>query len=176
MVYREIKSLRKPLSLAGALAIATLWIARILAIDIGLAAYLPFWSRFPLQFSLALGPFVFFYVLKTTRPDHKFQLRDLLHFSPLLLELSAHGLETIESIQTGATTYDTLMFHRLNPVLQLLAFISVAIYLYRCHKLIENFYRQIKFTESDRYRHELRWLHNLLTGFGLLWLIEFYQL
>jgi ABC-type antimicrobial peptide transport system permease subunit/AraC-like DNA-binding protein len=157
--------------LAAALAIAALWIARILAIDIGLAAYFPFWSRFPLQFSLALGPLIFFYVLKITRPDHKFQLKDLLHFSPLLLELSAHVLETIESIQTGAATYDTLMFHRLNPVLQLLAFISVAIYLSLCYKLIENFYRQIKFTESDRYRHELRWLHNLLTGFGLLWLL-----
>jgi putative ABC transport system permease protein len=157
--------------LAIALAIATLWIARILAIDIRLAAYVSFWSRLPLQFSLALGPLIFFYVLKITQPDYKFRHKDLLHFSPLLLELSAYGLETAESIKTGAAAYDTLIFHRLNPVLQLLAFISVIIYLYRCYKLIESFYQQLKFNGGDRYRHGLRWLRNLLTGFGLLWLL-----
>ena len=157
--------------LAIALAIAALWITRILAIDIRLVAYVSFWSRLPLQFSLALGPLIFFYVLRITQPDYKFRRKDLLHFSPLLLELSAYVLETGESIKTGASTYDTLTFQRLNPVLQLLAFISVIIYLYRCYKLIENFYQQLKFNGGDRYRHELRWLHNLLTGFGLLWLL-----
>ena len=73
--------------LALALAVAILWIARILAIDIGLSAYVPFWSRLPLQFSLALGPLIYFYVLKITRPEYKFRRKDLLHFSPLLLEL-----------------------------------------------------------------------------------------
>ncbi len=157
--------------LALALAVAALWIARILAIDIRLSTYIPFWSRLPMQFSLALGPLIFFYVLKITRPEYKFRRRDLLHFSPLLLELGAFVLETAESIRTGVPTYDTLAFQRLNPVLQLLAFISVVIYLYRCLKLIEGFYRQLKFNGGDRYRHELQWLHKLLTGFGLLWLL-----
>jgi ABC-type antimicrobial peptide transport system permease subunit/AraC-like DNA-binding protein len=157
--------------LAIALAIVALWITRILAIDIQLAAYVPFWSRLPLQFSLAFGPAIFFYVLKITQPDYKFRRKDLLHFSPLLLELSAYVLETGESIKTGVSTYDTLTFQRLNPILQLLAFISVIIYLYRCYKLIENFYQQLKFNGGDRARHELRWLHKLLAGFGLLWLL-----
>jgi putative ABC transport system permease protein len=157
--------------LALALVIVSLWITRILAIDIRLAAYVPFWSRLPLQFSLALGPLIFFYVLKIIQPDYQFRRKDLLHFSPILLELSAYVLETAESIKTGASTYDTLTFQRLNPVLQLLAFISVIIYLYRCYKLIENFYQQLKFNGGDRYRHELRWLRNLLARFGLLWLL-----
>lgn len=157
--------------LAIALAIVVLWITRILAIDIRLADYVPFWSRLPLQFSLAFGPLIFFYVLKITQPDYKFRRKDLLHFSPLLLELSAYLLQTLESIKTGASTYDTLTFQQLNPVLQLLAFISVIIYLYRCYTLIENFYQQLKFNGGDRYRHELQWLRNLLTGFGLLWLL-----
>jgi putative ABC transport system permease protein len=157
--------------LALALAVAVLWIGRILAIDIRLSAYIPFWNRLPLQFLLALGPLIFFYVLKIIRPEYQFRRRDLLHFSPLLLELSAFLLATAESIRTGAPTYDTLAFERLNPVLQVLAFISVVIYLYRCRKLIEGFYQRLKFNGGDRYRHEMQWLHKLLTGFGLIWLL-----
>jgi len=157
--------------LAIALAIAVLWIARILAIDIRLAAYIPFWSRLPLQFSLAFGPLIFFYVLKITRPEYKFRRRDLIHFSPLLLELAVQVTETMESIKTGAATYDTLVFQRFNPILQVLAFISVIVYLYRCRTLIEGFYQQLKFTGGDRFRNELRWLYHLVTGFGLLWLL-----
>ncbi len=157
--------------LAIALGIVVLWIARILAIDIRLADYVPFWSRLPMQYSLALGPLIYFYVLKITRPEYKFRQRDLLHFSPLLLELGAHLFELKASIKTGAANYDTLIFHRLNPALQFLAFISVIIYLYKGHRLIESFYHRQKFNGGDRYRHELRWLHRLLIGFGLLWLL-----
>jgi len=157
--------------LAIALAVAALWIARIVAIDIRLVDYAPFWSRLPMQFSLALGPLIYFYVLKITQPDHKFQRRDMLHFSPLLLELGAYVLETAESINTGIATYDTPIFQRLNPGLQLLAFVSVTIYLYKCHTLVEGFYQQQKFNGGDRYRHELRWLHRLIIAFGMLWLL-----
>ncbi|MFB9840852.1 ABC transporter permease [Mucilaginibacter ginsenosidivorans] len=156
--------------LALALAVVLLWIARILGIDIGLSAYIPGWSLLPLQFSLALGPLIYFYVLKITRPEYKFRAEDLLHLSPLLLELSAYVLEMIASIKTGAATYDTSIFHRLNPILQLLAFISVIIYLYRCRMLIKDFYNELKFTWGDRYRHALQWLHQLVTAFGILWL------
>jgi putative ABC transport system permease protein len=157
--------------LAMALGIVALWVARILAIDTGLSAYFPNWSLLPMQFSLAFGPCMFFYVLKITHPEYKFRLKHLLHFSPLLLELGAYLLEISESIKTGAFTYNTIAFQLLNPVLQFLAFISIVIYLYRCHTLIENFYRGLKFIGGDRYRREWKWLHNLLTGFRLLWLL-----
>ncbi|MGZ3767155.1 MAG: hypothetical protein ACXVA2_21005, partial [Mucilaginibacter sp.] len=94
--------------LALVLAVVVLWIARILGIDIGLSTYIPDWSRLPLQFSLAFGPLIFFYVLKITRPDYKFRPKDMLHFSPLLLELGAQALEVRDSIITSAATYDTL--------------------------------------------------------------------
>ena len=64
-----------------------LWMMRILAIDIRLQTYLPGWDRLPMQFLLALGPLIYFYVLKITRPEYKFTRKDLLHFGPLLLEL-----------------------------------------------------------------------------------------
>jgi len=157
--------------LAIALAVVVLWIARILGIDIGLSNYIPNWSRLPLQFSLAPGPLIFFYVLKIIRPVYKFRPKDLLHFSPLLLELGAHLLEVKESVMTGAATYNTLTFQQLNPILQLLAFMSVSTYLYASHRLIERFYLRLKFNGGDRCRYEFRWLHRLLVGFSLLWLL-----
>ena len=154
-----------------ALAIIVSWIARILGIDIQLSAYLPHWDWLPLQFSLALGPLIYFYVLKITRPDYEFGLKDMLHFSPLLLELGAQVIEIRESASTGAATYNTSLFQELNPVLQLLAFVSVITYLCLSYRLIELFYRRLKFIGGDRYRHEWRWLSKFLAGFGLLWLL-----
>ncbi len=143
----------------------------MLGINIGLGTVFPHWGRLPLQFSLALGPLIYFYVLKTTRPERKLRWKDLLHFSPLLLEQGALALQVKESIRTGAATYDTLAFREINPVLLLLAFISVATYLYYSFRLIESFYQRLKFNNmNDRYRYELRWLRRLLAGFGLLWL------
>ena len=157
--------------LALAMATIVLWIARILGIDSGLSAYITNWSRLPLQFSLALGPLIFFYVVKITRPEYKFRWKDLLHFSPLLLELVAQALEVRDSMRTGAATYETQAFRQMNPALQLVAFVSVMIYLYLSHRLITRFYQQLKFNGGDRYRRELRWLHNLLMSFGAVWLL-----
>jgi putative ABC transport system permease protein len=157
--------------LALALATMVLWLLWILGRDIRLDTYFSHWSWLPLQFSLAFGPLIFFYVLKITRPNYPFRFKDLLHFAPLLLEQGILVLEINESIRTGAATYQTVTFHQLNPILQLLAFISVITYLYAVHRLIGRFYQRLKFNGGDRHRYELRWLHNLLTGFGLLWLL-----
>jgi len=157
--------------LALALGIVVLWVIWVLGIDVGLGAYFPRWSWLPLQFSLTFGPLIYFYVLKMTRPEYKFGWKDLLHFSPLLLQQGVLVLEVRESIRTGAATYDTLTFQQLSPALQLLAFISVIIYLYWSYRRIQDFYQRRKFNGNDRYRNELRWLHRLLTGFGLLWLL-----
>ncbi|MFI5163385.1 MAG: helix-turn-helix domain-containing protein, partial [Sphingobacteriales bacterium] len=157
--------------LALALLVMVLWIARVLGIGFGLSAYIPYWSRLPLQFSLALGPLIFFYVLKITRPEYRFRPMDLLHFSPLLLELGAQALAVRDSIITGAATYDTPAFRQLNPAVQLLAFVSVVIYLCLSLRQINRFYRQQTFTGGDRHRYQLQWLHRLLAGFGVCWLL-----
>ena len=157
--------------LALALVTMILWMVRIQVIDIRLETYLPGWDRLPMQFLLALGPLIYFYVLKITRPGYKFRWKDLLHFSPLLLELGVLALEIRESTRTGAVTYNTSAFHLLNPVLQLLIFISIITYLYRSHRLIQNFYRRLPPVLMDRSLLEFRWLRRLLAATALLWLL-----
>ncbi len=160
--------------LALGLTTMILWMIRILAIDLKLETYLPRWDWLPMQFLLALGPLVYFYVLKITRPQYKFSWRSLLHFSPLLLELSALMLEIRESAETGAATYVTPTFQQLNPVLQLLIFISIITYLHLSDRLIQKFYRQLQPVLMDRPLLEFRWLRRLLAATALLWLFWIY--
>jgi len=143
--------------LALALLTMVLWMARLLGAGIGIGAYYPHWNWLPLQFSLATGPLIYFYVLKLTRPGREFDWKDLVHFVPVLL-------------QAGVQVFE-MAFRELNPVFRLLTFVSVITYLYLSHRLIESFYRGLKFSGNDRYRNELRWLHRLLAAFGLLWLL-----
>lgn len=159
----------RPLALA--LVVMVLWMMRILAIDIRLATYLPHWDWLPMQYLLALGPLIYFYVLKITRPKYKFIRKDLLHFTPVLLEQGCLILAIRESIRTGATTYATTAFQQLDPILQLLIFSSLITYLYKSYGLIQNFYRRLKPVLMDRSVLEFRWLQRLLLATALLWVL-----
>lgn len=167
------KSLNRTANRCLALALVTmiLLMVRILVVDVRLDSRLPGWDRLPMQFLLALGPLIYFYVLKITRPGHSFSYKDLLHFSPLLLELGVQALEIRESIQTGVATYNTPAFQLLNPILQLLIFISIITYVYRSDRLIQNFYRRLPPMLMDRSLLEFRWLRRLLAATALLWLV-----
>ena len=157
--------------LALALAIIVLRMIWVLGVDINLWTYFPRWSWPPLQFSMAVGPLIYFYVVKITRPEYKVRWKDLLHFSPLLLGLGVWTLEVKEAVRTGSATYDTPIFKQLDPVLQLLAVISVITYLQLSRRLIRDFHWRLKANVVDRPRYQLRWLRRLLAGFGRLWLL-----
>jgi len=157
--------------LALAMAIIVLRMVWLLGIDTQLGTSYPYWSRLPLQFSLATGPLIFFYVLKITRPEYKFSWRSLLHFSPLLLEQAVLILAITESIKTGSTTYNTPVLRQLYPVSQLLAAISVVTYLHLSRRLIRNFHWRLKADVINRSRYQLGWLRSLLKRFELLWLL-----
>jgi putative ABC transport system permease protein len=157
--------------LALAEAVIILWIFRTLAIDIQLSSDIPLWSLFPLQFSLAPGPLLFFYVRKLTRPEYKFKSKDLLHFVPSLLALVSHALEVGQSVRSGLAIYKTPAFYLINPVLQVLTFVSVSMYLYSSYRLTNRFYQSLKFTGGDRFRYKFRWLQKLLISFGLVWVL-----
>jgi len=151
--------------LALALVTIVLRMLWVLGVDARLAAYFPNWSRFSLQFSLALGPLIYFYVLKMIRPGYRLGVQSLLHFSPLLAELGIQLLAIKESIRTGVAAFDTPIFRQYDPVLQLLSFISVIAYLYYSRRVIKGYYQGLKFHSGDRYRYEWRWLQRLLTIF-----------
>ncbi|MBS1504278.1 MAG: AraC family transcriptional regulator, partial [Bacteroidetes bacterium] len=140
--------------LALALIVMILWMMRVLAIDIRLETYLPAWNRVPMEFLLALGPLIYFYVLKITHPHYRLRWKDLLHFSPLLLE---------------QVVFVSTVRQQLTPVLHMLIFISIISYLYRSLKLIQSFYRRLQPVLMDRSLLEFRWLQKVLVATALLW-------
>src|ERR1700739_3401224 len=67
---------------------ANRYLAMVLVVAVlRVAGLLPFGSRLPIQFSMAFGSLLFLYVRQIIRPEDRFRRKDLLHFSPLLLEL-----------------------------------------------------------------------------------------
>jgi putative ABC transport system permease protein len=138
--------------LVFALLIMLLWMTRLLAIEIRLENYVPGWNHLPMQFLMALGPLLYFYVLKITRRVYKFTRRDGLHFIPLLIQ----QLFFIVEIR--------------GLVLQLLIFISVLTYLFYSRLLILRFNHNRKPVFMDRSLLQYRWLQRLLTASMFFWL------
>ncbi|MDP9080458.1 MAG: ABC transporter permease [Bacteroidota bacterium] len=157
--------------LAITIAMAIIWIGQTVATDVKLFQYNSIWDLLPWHYSLAIGPLLYFYVQQVINTEYKFRRQDSLHFVPLLLELSFYFLQTQEAVKVGVINNKLFAFQLSIAGLRLLAFISVIVYLYRCGILIRSFYKKIKFNGGDRYRHELQWLQNLLSGFGLIWLL-----
>nr|WP_189549294.1 ABC transporter permease [Mucilaginibacter rubeus] len=101
-----------------------------------------------------------------TRPRYIFKRRDLLHFIPLVPELGAQVFAAIQNIETVNVIYNNV-----NSILQLLAFLSITVYLFLCYVQIDCFYKEKQFQAGDRYRNELRWLDRSLAGVLILWLL-----
>jgi len=157
--------------LSLALVTTALQLVWVLVSDSRPVGSLSHWNWFSSQFWLAVGPLIFFYMRKRTWPARSFSRKDLLYFCPLLLPWFILALEITISSRAGAATYYTVIFQRLNTLVHLIAFMSVAVYLYWSRQLIERFYKGLKFNDGDRYRRELRWLYDLLIGLGLVWLL-----
>ncbi|QTE38644.2 ABC transporter permease [Mucilaginibacter gossypii] len=143
-----------------------LWIIRILTIDVGLVTCFPLWNRLNIWLPITFGPLIYFYVRQITRPRYIFKRRDLLHFIPLVPELGAQVFAAIQNIETVNVIYNNV-----NSILQLLAFLSITVYLFLCYVQIDCFYKEKQFQAGDRYRNELRWLDRSLAGVLILWLL-----
>jgi putative ABC transport system permease protein len=93
----------------------------------------------------ALGPLLYFYVRQQTSPDRRFRWKDMLLFSPLFV---GYWLPAW------------------------LVFISVIVYLYLAHRLIEDFYRRLRPVLMDKPRFAFRQLDRALLLLGLLCLLS----
>jgi len=143
--------------LGVALAIVVFWTMGLPVTDIRPGAYFSY-HNLPLQFSLILGPLIYFYVLKKTKTEFSFHRKDLVHFSPLFIELVVWFLQARQIMQ-------------LNPLLLLFAFISVTVYLGWSYSLVKAFRRWLKFNADEQDKYQLRWLQHLLIVFGITWVV-----
>ncbi len=132
--------------LALALTATVSWIGWKLAADM---RYL-----LPLQVSMAIGPLLYFYVLKRTNHAHQFRRSDLLHFIPVLLQQA---------------------FLSWNKGWQVLTLVWIVFYIFKSLKLIQDFYKVLPLVRMDRTISALRWLKRILEIISLLcmvWLVD----
>ena len=95
-----------------------------------------------------LGPLLYFYVLQLTCPDRRFRRKDVLHFSPLLVGFWMPAW---------------------------LILISVIIYLYLAHRLIEDFYSRLRPVLMDRPRFAFRRLDRAVLLLGLCCVLSLFS-
>jgi len=132
---------------------------------------MPFWSWIPLQYSLTLGPLIWLYVQLLTSQRPIFHRKYWWHLSPFLLEQGVFAGELFQSYHHNTPTYYTQIFWRFNPLLQVLALISVLSYLTLSRRTLNRYSRRLVQQFSDADRYEFRWLKRLLFVFGLIWLL-----
>jgi AraC-like DNA-binding protein len=147
------------------------WNIWVLSHDLNIFRIFPKFYLIPLNFSLVLGPFIFFYVKKICHPEHKFKPTEWLHFFPVLLEILVHVIMSKDAINNDILASDTESFFIWMPLVQLLSIISVSTYIIFSLREISIYHKWLKKNFSNDNKYNLRWLKRLLSLFGALWFL-----
>jgi len=145
------------------------WNIWVLSLDLDLFRYLPKFYLIPVNFSLALGPLLFFYVKKMTEPEWQFSKTTFLHLVPLAFELIVHLILCKEALGKNILATDTNTFYTLIPIVQLFAIISILAYAFVSIKQLRQYHSWLKANYSNDDKYNLRWLTRLIFIFGILW-------
>ncbi len=163
---------RKANILLGLLTfIIVLWNIWILSIDFQVSNFIPLFYLIPLNYSLALGPLLYFYVKKITNANYRISNKDLLHFSPLIIELVAHSIICNEALINNTIALETSIYYQLMPILQFMAIISVISYSVFALIEIRAYHNWLNKNYSTNDRYSLKWLYRLIVIFALLWFL-----
>lgn len=128
--------------LALALLAFVTWLGGKLVTDMG--------YELSLQFSMAIGPLIYWYVQRLTHPGQHWKWQDALYLFPLLLQ----------------------QIFRLPLALTLVSLLTYAVL---SRKLIKDYYNGLRIVRMDRPRAGLRWLQRLVESVGILclfWLAD----
>jgi len=136
-------------------------------------------NYFLFDFSLAIGPLIYFYIRSLTVPSFKFKLQSMLHFTPVLLWffygigvwLFDSSTEVYSSVQNGPWETE-INFEYVYPVMNKLGNLSIAIYLLLSIRLFINYRQKIKAFFSNTYKVELNWLALCLGIYSALFLFH----
>ncbi len=151
--------------------IMAFWNCWVLGIDFKLYTSFPSLNIAPLQYSLALGPCIFYYTKYITDRNFNFKGKYLFHFIPVLIQIIVSVIRGFESIEKGIPNYETDIFSLTSPLFQLVSIISVMVYSFYAIKLIKNYHTWISNNYSNSHRYNLNWLYRLLTIFAILWFL-----
>ncbi|AXT18651.1 helix-turn-helix domain-containing protein [Flavobacteriaceae bacterium AU392] len=152
--------------------IMSLWLTWVYISDMNILDYYPRFTWIPITtYLLIIGPSLYFYVIKIITPSFKFKKIHYLHFSPLFLDIIFHCFQVYDSYLSGIPLHQTKTFELISPFFQLLAIISVAIYVRLAIKKIKLFSSILDDNYSNSEKYKLNWLKRIIYFFGTMWVL-----
>jgi len=127
-----------------------------------------FW--FPYSYLLGAGPLLFFYTQALTVPGFRMGRTALVHFVPVLLEITLQVFFIVESVRSNVLIYQVsgFMFFRIIELAS--AGISMLMYGQRCLQLIYSHERWLTDNFSNSKDITLSWLQSLVKYLRVLWI------
>ena len=128
-----------------------------------------------IDFTLAIGPLVYFYVKSITQPKFEFRQKDWWHFLPMVILLVYQvfigvydmGQPGFEEVQNGVLKKN-LDIQYVSPFTLLLGNYSQLLYYAFSVQLFRQYNKHIKANFSNTYQLELKWIRNFLLAWILL--------
>lgn len=151
--------------------VIVLWNIWVLSHDLDFFRYVPRFFLIPLNFSLVLGPLLYFYTKSISDISFTFSKKYWFHFIPVLLELAVHVIISFEALDKNILATSTSAFFSLIPIIQLLAICSVILYSAYALKVIKKYHKWLQNNYSNGSEYSLSWLYRLLFIFALLWFL-----
>lgn len=151
--------------------VIVLWNIWVLSHDLDFFRYASRFYLIPLNFSLALGPSLFFYTKSISDSNFFFSKKKLIHYIPVFLELVVHVIISVEAIDKELLATSTNAFAIWIPIIQLLAIVSVIVYSAFALQEIKTYHKWIESNYSNSSTYGLGWLYRLLFIFALFWFL-----
>ncbi|GAB5408427.1 MAG: helix-turn-helix domain-containing protein [Balneolaceae bacterium] len=135
-------------------------------------------NYFLFDYSLILGPLVYFYVKSITNPDFKFRRKDLWHTAPWLLYVGLQMFIYIYDVQQPGfdEVQNGILYVKINfsigIYMVILGIISRIAYFFFAVKIFYEFRDKIKQFFSNTYKVELNWLRNFLVVYLALFVLR----
>ena len=162
--------------LAALMLILALWNASILILSLNLYQFAAGIIWIPLTYTLALGPCFYFYIRFITDFEITQKVTIWPHFIPVILEVLLFLIEVFQGLPLGLGYYQTAVYLFFDPIVNLLAILSLMIYGYLARKRIQTYHAWVNNHYSHYHRYNLNWLHRLSSiflYFLTLWLCYF---
>jgi len=125
----------------------------------------------PFNYTLALGPCLYFYVRHLTNLNNEPSQRMWPHFVPVLFQVGLFIAQVFIAIPQGIGYLQTELYLMVDPIINLLAIISMMVYGYFARKDIINYHTWVKNNYSHYHRYQIKWLYRLSTAFVVLMIV-----
>lgn len=135
-------------------------------------------NYFLFDYSLILGPLVYFYVKSITNPEFKFHKKDIWHAIPWLTYVTSQVFIYIYDAQQPGfdEVQNGILYIKINfsigIYMVILGVISRFAYFFLAVKVFYHFRDKIKQFFSNTYKVELNWLRNFLVVYLALFLLK----